>query len=80
MIGARLLALYELHETEATKTSTSACRKVLVTMELLEHILLGLPTMDLLLAQSVSRTWRNLITTSIALGSALSKAKEGDET
>ncbi|KAK0345939.1 hypothetical protein LTR91_017966 [Friedmanniomyces endolithicus] len=48
-----------------------ATAKVLGLTELLEPILLRLPTRDLLFAQAVCRTWQQVITTSIHIRRAL---------
>lgn len=51
--------------------TTPAASRVLALVEILENILLRLPTRDLLLSQRVSRLWNSVIATSPALQEAL---------
>ena len=49
----------------------AAAKKVLSTTELLEAILIELPTRDLLLAQQVSKQWQSVVVRSVQLQKAL---------
>lgn len=69
------LALSEAHvegsESAAAISHPSAIEQVLRTTELLESVLLGLPLVDVLLAQMVSKQWQATIVGSLALQKAL---------
>ncbi|KAK4613423.1 hypothetical protein CLAFUW4_09275 [Fulvia fulva] len=65
------IAIIVLTRAGRRKLDVAAATTVFGIAELLEEILLGLPTKDLLLAQSVSRTWKAAISNSIRIQHAL---------